>query len=131
MLATILFDCAILDFWEVCSHDWSAVLILIVYAVGERIVFDFPNTIVTSKFSYFFCTNLNPIFSSIHFQFQFNSLELDWIQRNVFFNASKFQLKELRVLGFKVVFQGMKIIMVTKDGEKGMTLVHELKLMNA
>jgi hypothetical protein len=48
-----------------------------------------------------------------------------------FFNASKFHLKELRVLGFKVVFQGMKIIMVTKDGEKGMTLFHELKSMNA
>jgi hypothetical protein len=28
-------------------------------------------------------------------------------------------IKELRVLGFKVVFQGMKAIMVMKDGEKG------------
>jgi hypothetical protein len=37
----------------------------------------------------------------------------------------------LKVLGFKVVFQGMKIIMVMKDGEKGMTLFHELKMMNA
>jgi hypothetical protein len=48
-----------------------------------------------------------------------------------FFQCIKVPFKELRVLGFKVVFQGLKIIMVVKDGEKGMTLFYELKLMNA
>ncbi len=70
-----------------------------------------------------FCTNLNPIF------LQFIQAQLDSMK--CFSQCIKVSLKNLRVLGFKVVFQGMKIIMVMKDGEKGMTLFHELKLMNA
>jgi len=49
----------------------------------------------------------------------------------MFFSTHQSFIKELRVLGFKVVFQGMKIIMDMEEGEKGMTLFHELKLMNA
>jgi hypothetical protein len=48
-----------------------------------------------------------------------------------FFSMHQSFIKELRVLGFKVVFQGTKTIMDMKEGEKGMTLFHELKLMNA
>jgi hypothetical protein len=48
-----------------------------------------------------------------------------------FCQCIKVSFKGLRVLGCKVGFQGMEIIMVMKDGEKGMTLFHELKMMNA